>query len=796
MKITRFFKELSKVDTDIAGGKGASLGEMTEAGIRVPPGFVVLTDAFERFLEVTQLNEKVQEQLDTVRQQEVESVENASKAIQSLIMDAAIPQDTANNITESFETLDADYVAVRSSATAEDGATDSWAGELDSFLNTTSDQLLNNVQRCWASLFTPRAIFYRIEKGFDKSKVSVAVVVQKMVNSEISGIAFSVHPVTEDPNQLIIEAGYGLGEAIVSGAITPDNYVVSKQSFLIVDTYLSQQERKLIKLQGGGSEWVEVPVSKQDLQKLPQDKIIELADLVVKIERHYGFPCDIEWAMENDTLYIVQSRPITTLSSTTKEKIEDGDASITLDKADWFYLGQWHQPVLSDCFWSYWHQTDFVEQFFPTQTLHGLISPDCQFWAHKTDLQFFREQTKSFSNEEASELAMKIRAKGEELKAAILNHAENPLEQYQEQLPRLFTDFREITGVWTLCWLLGDEVGKYLIDELKSYSEEDLLVIVSSHTRPTWLEEQFQGIGRLAEQIRGIIPNIPPQGITTSLLEGNPQISTLVKKFVQEFEWYGTHHWIGEPFAIKQCLSQISEYMSKEGNTQHEAGVIEGDPTGLVSLLLECAYWRTHAAEIGAKIVYLARKQLEAGAATAGLPYGDFVYLTDAEILEFITAGTLPSQMHDKLNQRKIAYGCYYDNVSLKVYTGEELQRIISQLEDHVTGDADGLIKGLVACKGGIIRGTARVVISPKDLASFNKGDILIAPETTPDFVPFMQMASAVVTDRGGVTSHAAIISRELNVPCVIGTVRATRLIKSGMTIEVNSSTGEIKIIA
>ena len=795
MKITCFFKELSKVDTDIAGGKGASLGEMTQAGIPVPPGFVVLTDAFERFLEETHLDQQIQAQLDTVQHQEVESVEDASKAIRSLIMEAAMPQDIADDIAGSFKTLDAAYVAVRSSATAEDGATASWAGELDSFLNTTGDQLLNNVQRCWASLFTPRAIFYRIEKGFDKGKVSVAVVVQKMVNSDISGIAFSVHPVTEDPDKMIIEAGYGLGEAIVSGAVTPDNYVVSKQGFSIVDTYLSQQERKIIKLQGGGSEWIEVPTDKQELQKLPHDKIIELAKLVVKIEQHYGFPCDIEWAMENDSLYIVQSRPITTLSSNNKEKVEEGNALIKLDKAEWFYLGQWHQPVLSDCFWSYWQQTDFVEQFFPTQPLHGLISPDCQFWAHKADLNFFRDQAKSFSKQEVLDLVAKIWAKGEGLKATVLNHAENPLEKYQDHLPRLFADFREITGIWTLCWLLGDEVGKYLTDELKSYSEEDLLAIVSSHTRPTWLEEQFQGIGRLADQIREIIPNISSQEITESLLEANLQISTLITKFVYKFEWYGTHHWIGEPFTAKQCLSQISEYMSKEGNTQHEAGVIEGDQTGLVSLLLECTYWRTHAAEVGAKIVYLARKQLESCAAAAGLTYGDFVYLTDAEILEFMAAGTLPYQLHDVFNERKIAYGCYYDNVSLKVYTGEQLQRIISQLEDHEVGDADGMIKGLVACRGGIIKGTARVVISPKDLASFEKGDILIAPETTPDFVPFMQMARAVVTDRGGVTSHAAIISRELNVPCIIGTVRGTRLIKSGMTVEVNAMTGDIKII-
>lgn len=309
----KFFSDLTKSDTEIAGGKGASLGEMTQAGIPVPPGYVVLTEAFERFLDETNLNPEIEAQLETVNHLEMETIERASEAIRSLILNAKMPDDIRQEILAAYQKLKADFVAVRSSATAEDGSSASWAGELDSFLNTTEKTLLENVQRCWASLFTTRAIFYRFEKGFQHGKVSVAVVVQKMVNSEVSGIAFSVHPVTEDPNQLIIEAGWGLGEAIVSGSITPDNFVINKTDWSLIDSYISQQEKKLIKKQSGGNEWVDVAETKQEIQKLADDKVQKLARLVVKIEKHYGFPCDIEWAMENDELYIVQSRPITTL---------------------------------------------------------------------------------------------------------------------------------------------------------------------------------------------------------------------------------------------------------------------------------------------------------------------------------------------------------------------------------------------------------------------------------------------------------------------------------------------------
>jgi len=307
------FKQISKKDVGIAGGKGASLGEMAQAGMPVPPGFVVLVEAFEKFLEETDLFMEVDSKIKKINYKDINSVDRASNEIRDLIGDAKFPEDIGQEILTDFDKLGAKFVAVRSSATAEDSSIASWAGELETYLNTTRKTLLDNVKQCWSSLFTPRALFYRNEKGLMKQKVSVAVVVQKMVQSDISGITFTVHPVTKDKNQMVIEAGYGLGEAIVSGQITPDTYVIDKRKFDIMDINISEQQRMIIKKKGEGVEWKPVVKSRQGQQKLTDKEIIKIAKACDKIEKHYKHPQDIEWAIEKGKFYITQSRSITTL---------------------------------------------------------------------------------------------------------------------------------------------------------------------------------------------------------------------------------------------------------------------------------------------------------------------------------------------------------------------------------------------------------------------------------------------------------------------------------------------------
>jgi pyruvate, water dikinase len=306
------FKELSKDDASIAGGKGASLGEMTKIKMPVPPGFVVLAGAFDHFMEETDLSQEIEAQMKKINYEEMHSVAKASEVIRELIRKKSMPDDIGKEIMQEFLKLDTPHVAVRSSATAEDSASASWAGELESYLDVTFSDLLDSVKKCWSSLFTPRAIFYRYEKKMHQEKVSVAVVIQKMVESEVSGICFTAHPVTEDRNQLVIEAGWGLGEAIVGGMITPDTYVINKKLETIEDKNISEQEI-MIKRGKEKPQKIAVPESHKEKQKLKDQDIMKLAKLCINIEKHYKKPQDIEWALEKNKLYIVQSRPITTL---------------------------------------------------------------------------------------------------------------------------------------------------------------------------------------------------------------------------------------------------------------------------------------------------------------------------------------------------------------------------------------------------------------------------------------------------------------------------------------------------
>jgi pyruvate, water dikinase len=309
---TKNFTGITKKDVAIAGGKGASLGEMTKAEIAVPPGYVVAAQAFDKFLLETDTAQAVQAELNKLNYKDTNSIDGASVRIRALISGAHFPSELKDEILAEFKKLKTPLVAVRSSATAEDSSSASWAGELETYLNTDEKNLIENVKKCWSSLFTPRAIFYRHEKKLLKAKVSVAVVIQSMIQSVVSGICFTVHPVTKDRNQMIIEAGWGLGEAIVSGQITPDSYVIDKRDWSIMDINVSSQTEMIIK-KGKITKTVPVSKSNQEKQKLQGKKILELAKLCGKIEKHYRFPCDIEWAVDRGKIYITQSRPITTL---------------------------------------------------------------------------------------------------------------------------------------------------------------------------------------------------------------------------------------------------------------------------------------------------------------------------------------------------------------------------------------------------------------------------------------------------------------------------------------------------
>jgi pyruvate,water dikinase len=315
-----WFDEVDKEDIPLVGGKGANLGEMTKAKIPVPPGFVVTAEAYFRFLENSGLINEISallQHLDTGDGAELQEV--ASK-IKGLISNAAMPSEIAEDIKQSYKKLGGGLVAVRSSATAEDLPEASFAGQQQTFLNVQGEkEAVVAVQNCWASLFEPRAIFYRQHHDFNHLEVGIAVPVQRMIQSEASGVMFTVEPVTSDQSKVIIEAVYGLGEAIVSGEVTPDLYVVEKEGLKIIEKKVEKQEWQLVKNPTGwkGETNVRVPLygPNQLRQKLNDEDVIALAKLGKHIEDLYHFPQDIEWAKEGGKLFILQTRPVTTLEA-------------------------------------------------------------------------------------------------------------------------------------------------------------------------------------------------------------------------------------------------------------------------------------------------------------------------------------------------------------------------------------------------------------------------------------------------------------------------------------------------
>jgi pyruvate,water dikinase len=308
------FNQIEKSDVFLCGGKATSLGFMIQNDVQVPDGFVVTTKSFDLY-QSNKILKQVQDDTNSVTTTTVSPSLSAPLSKQEFYKTLSI-STLIDQIYSTFDSLNCKYVAVRSSATAEDSAQFSFAGQFDTFLNVTRENLIEKVFECFEGLKSARCLAYIAQTDLDISKIKVAVVVQKMIQSEVAGVAFTNHPVTKNTNQILIEGGYGLGEAVVSGQITPDNYLIDKTSLNIIDSNISIQTKGLFLSSDPKSSnlWQEIPKEKQNQQKLSNHQIQELAKTCEKIENLYGFPCDIEWALAEDQIYIVQSRPITTIT--------------------------------------------------------------------------------------------------------------------------------------------------------------------------------------------------------------------------------------------------------------------------------------------------------------------------------------------------------------------------------------------------------------------------------------------------------------------------------------------------
>jgi len=323
VEYVRWFEQLRKSDVAVAGGKGANLGEMTQAGLPVPGGFVITASAYRAFVEQAGLRDEIVSIIQNLDENDRHALEEAADRIQALIRQSTIPTAIASAIVAAYRELGhregtADpLVAARSSATMEDTEQASFAGMNRSFLNVRGEeQLLQEVREVWASLYSPRVIFYRKRLNLP-GEAEIAVIVQKMVNSAQSGVAFSINPATGDPGTLVIEAAPGLGEVVVGGQVEPDHYEVTKADLTLKNAHVGHKAFMLTRDALGHNTRLELPAERADARVLTDDEIHAVADLVRQDEAHYGVPQDVEWAIENGRTYLVQSRPITGVGSKT-----------------------------------------------------------------------------------------------------------------------------------------------------------------------------------------------------------------------------------------------------------------------------------------------------------------------------------------------------------------------------------------------------------------------------------------------------------------------------------------------
>jgi pyruvate, water dikinase len=347
-ELVSWFETLRVTDIPFVGGKNASLGEMINAGLPVPPGFAITAYSYEKFINETRLVEKIYKVIDEVitDKNNPKLYDTASKKIRELIEKTPVPKDIENAILSAYKELNKrmnlkeTFVAVRSSATAEDLPDASFAGQQETFLNIRgASDLMDKVRKCWSSLFTPRAIFYRNEKGFAHEKVFISVGVQKMVNSRAAGVMFTINPVTGDTSEIMIEGNYGLGETVVSGAVNPDNFLMEKNTDTIKERRTARKTVMYVRDPKTGSTiHLDVPEDKQKVPCISDEEVLKLTDLAKRIERHYGKAMDIEWAIDQDlpypgNVFIVQARPETVWSSKSEaapEKAEDKKGEETL----------------------------------------------------------------------------------------------------------------------------------------------------------------------------------------------------------------------------------------------------------------------------------------------------------------------------------------------------------------------------------------------------------------------------------------------------------------------------------
>ena len=674
-------RRLEDIDADMVGavgGKGASLGELVRAGQHVPAGFVVTRAGFDVFLESADPAGRVRSEIADVEQGRLE-VEAAEALVFEQLDGAAVPDSVERALLEAFDGLGVSFVSVRSSATCEDGAATAWAGQLETFLQVDRDHLVGRVRACWLSLFSAPALAYGAAHGYGPGDFGVAVVVQEMIESEVSGIGFSVHPVSQEPGVRLIEACFGLGEAIVGGHVVPDQYVVEAGASDVASATVGKQSRGLfLDRETGRPEWESLAAERGTARKLSDAQVLEYARLLDQIEAHYGHPVDTEWALRGGRFHLLQARPITTLAPEYREDVVSPSVS-------WAPMVRRPMPLVEASILAHWSDRQHsgrdlgfaVDEFLTIQGADGIAN--------------------HFVSEDAFEtgLAGLLRLRSED-RARLLDlfdRAHTVYDEGVELVERGGQPFRDLTEA-TEAFIRMGEFTTML---------------------PAWM--------LIALDREGI--DDPELREHSERLRARSLYPFLERSYV-------------EPLV---CEAAEKTGFSTPEQAPHVTTWTELRRGSLDRRTLE---ERWEEVQSGKRFV--------------------FQMLGAEESLRFVSE------------------------------TGYLLVRLRHE-RSTVASDDPNVLTGQAAWPG-CVRGRARVVLSSTgEGVEMDDGDVLVSIQSSPALMPLLRRSGAIVTDDGGIACHAAILSRELQIPTVIGTERATATIRTGDLVEVDATAQTVRVL-
>ena len=818
------FNEIKKEDVLVAGGKGANLGEMTSAKINVPSGFVITADAYRDFLKVNGIDILIENGIKKSVDDERKLL-NKAEHFRGKIKSGKFPVRLEHTIREKYFNLGNNTsVAVRSSATVEDLPDASFAGQQETYLNVQGiENVLNAVRNCYASLWGNRAVSYRFHQGYNQTSVSIAVVIQEMIESEKSGVLFTVNPVNKKENEMQINASFGLGESIVSGRVTADSYIIDK-SGKIAQVNIGSKETQIIY---GDKETVEVAVSsdKRKTRVLNDRELLELMKCGLEIEKHYRMPMDIEWAIKNDIIYILQARAITTLKNSENniigndliEKYIKGK-KIKKDTREVmsFFLEKMpsaHRVLEFD------YLMAIIDQKVNILSEGGIILPRNPI-IDDDGIQTFSDEGKrigknifkifnilknmkdfEFCYKKCKDFMNIYETKIEEIKYLnfenmTLTDCGNFLEESYALLQKLAYDRFKYALFPSV--LNSKKFTKIIKKVNSNYSSFDFYWDLDNKTSVI-----TNDVYTMACEIR------KNEALRRAIISGD-NFKELYKKyndfknitdefmkdngFKSDYNCYclSAKTFLEDPDRLTNILRPILNENSNESKDIKGFSKLMESLEGIYGkkyqdiekqikyfryfhvvreesqYLWETLFYYVRKCVKRINFILLGDENIEIGVAN----------LFHKELLKAINRGNLNESDKEKINRRNEKFP-----LAVKVWEASKL------LIFKTDGD---VLKG-VSGSTGIAVGKVCLINSPKEFYKMKKGDILVCHLTDPEWTPLFKLASAVVADTGSALSHAAIVAREYNIPAVLGVGFATTKFKDGDIIRVDGNTGEVK---